>query len=95
MFNVSKQNINLNISDLCKLTASIREWCGEQFISRYDKTWDLILKNGLFEYPNNTSKWYHAKFLCKSIYCGSKYEINLYIFSLPWPHNNSIYQNKL
>ena len=55
MFKVSKKNINLNILYLCELTASIREWCGEYFISRYDKTWDLILKNGVFEYLNNTS----------------------------------------
>ena len=51
----SKQNSNLNIFYLCKLTASIREWWREYFISRYDKTWDLILRNGVFEYPNNTS----------------------------------------
>ena len=29
MFKVSKQNINLNIFNLYKLTASIREWCGD------------------------------------------------------------------
>ena len=55
MFKVSKQNINLNIYYLGKLTAAFREWCGEYFISRYDKTWDLIFKSGVFEYSNNTS----------------------------------------
>ena len=55
MFKVSKQNIDFNIFHLCKLTASIREWCEEYFISRYDKTWDLIFLNGVFEYSNDTS----------------------------------------
>ena len=45
MFKVSKKNINLNIFYICKLTASIRAWCGEYFISRYDKTLDLINKS--------------------------------------------------
>ena len=62
MFKVSNQYINSNIFYLCKLTASIREWCGEYFISRYDKTWDLIFKNGVFEYSNNTSIIYKFKY---------------------------------
>ena len=58
MFKVSEQNINLNMFYLCKLTASIRDWCEEYFISRYDKTWDSIKKNGVFEYSKNTSITY-------------------------------------
>ena len=54
-FKVLKENMNLNIFYLCKLTASIGELCGEYFISRYDKTWDLSFKNGAFEYSTDTS----------------------------------------
>ena len=54
MFKVPQKNISLNIFYLCKLTASIREWCREYFTSRCDKTWDLIFLNRRFEYSNNT-----------------------------------------
>ena len=55
MFEVPKQNINLNIFYLRKLTSTTREWCGEYFISRYDETCELIFKNGVFGYSNDTS----------------------------------------